>query len=46
MANQLEEARRIISEVDAQMAELFVKRMQAAEAVYAYKREYGRPILD
>ena len=46
MANQLEEARRIISEVDAQMAELFVKRMQAAEAVYAYKREYGLPILD
>ncbi len=46
MSNKLEEARRIINEVDAQMAELFVKRMKAAEMVYDYKKEYGLPILD
>ena len=46
MPNQLEEARRIINEVDAQMAELFVKRMRAAEMVYAHKKEFGLPILD
>ena len=34
MANKLEEARKIINEVDAQMAELFAKRMRAAELVY------------
>lgn len=46
MSNKLEEARRIINEVDAQMAELFVQRMHAAEMVYAYKKEHGLPILD
>ena len=34
MANKLDIARQIINEVDAQMAELFVKRMCAAELVY------------
>ena len=46
MANKLEEARKIINEVDAQMAELFVKRMRAAEMVFDYKKEFGLPILD
>ena len=46
MTNKLEEARKIINEVDAQMAELFVKRMRCAEMVYDYKKEYGMPILD
>ena len=46
MSNKLEEARKIINEVDAEMAELFVKRMRAAEMVYDYKKEYGLPILD
>ncbi|MBE5781365.1 MAG: bifunctional chorismate mutase/prephenate dehydratase [Clostridiales bacterium] len=46
MANKLEEARRIINEVDAQMAELFVKRMRAAELVFEHKKEFGLPILD
>ena len=46
MANKLEEARKIINEVDAQMAELFVKRMRAAELVYEHKKEYGLPIPD
>lgn len=44
--NQLEEARKIINEVDSKMAELFVKRMRAAEMVYAHKKELGLPILD
>ncbi len=46
MSNKLEEARKIINEVDAKMAELFVKRMRAAEMVYEHKREHGLPILD
>ena len=46
MANKLDEARKIINEVDSQMAELFVKRMRAAEMVYEYKKEFGLPILD
>ena len=46
MSGKLEEARAIINEVDAKMAELFVRRMEAAEMVYEYKKEYGLPILD
>ena len=46
MSNKLEEARKIINEADAQMAELFVKRMRAAELISAHKMEYGLPILD
>ena len=46
MASKLEQARKIINEVDAQMAELFVKRMHAAELVFDHKKEYGLPILD
>ena len=46
MSNKLEEARKIINEVDSQMAELFVKRMRAAELVCAHKMEFGLPILD
>lgn len=46
MASKLDEARKIISEVDSQMAELFVKRMRAAEMVFDYKKEFGLPILD
>ena len=46
MANKLEEARKIINEVDFQMAELFIKRMRASEMVYEHKKEFGLPILD
>ena len=46
MSDKLKEARKIISEVDRQMAELFVKRMRAAEEIAAYKSENGLPILD
>ena len=42
----LEEARNVINEVDTQMADLFVRRMRAAEMVAQYKREHGMPILD
>lgn len=44
--NKLEEARKIINETDAQMAELFVRRMQAAEMVFEHKKAFGLPILD
>ena len=46
MSNKLEEARKIINEVDSEMAKLFVKRMKAAELVFEYKKEHGLPILD
>ena len=46
MSGKLDEARKIINEVDRQMAELFVKRMKAAEMVYEHKKEFGLPILD
>ena len=46
MANKVEEARKIINDVDRQMAELFVKRMRAAKMVYDHKKEFGLPILD
>ena len=46
MSNKLEEARAIINDVDAQMAQLFVKRMRAVERVYEHKKECGLPILD
>ena len=42
MASKLEKAREIINEVDTQMAELFVKRMRAAELVYEHKKEVNR----
>lgn len=42
----LDEARLIINEVDAKMAELFVKRMKAAEMVAEHKKEHGLKILD
>ena len=46
MENKLEQARKIINEVDSQMADLFVKRMRAAEMVFEHKKAYGLPILD
>ena len=46
MANKLDEARKIINEVDAKMAQLFVERMKAAKMVYEHKKEFGLPILD
>ena len=42
----LQEARKIINDVDAQMADLFVQRMKAAEMVAQYKQEHGMPVQD
>ena len=39
MENKLEEARKIINDADAKMAELFIERMRAAEMVYEHKKE-------
>ena len=39
MKDCLQQAREVINEVDAQMAELFEKRMTAVQQVLAYKKE-------
>ena len=44
--DQLEQARIMINEVDQGMAKLFVRRMEAAQMVAAYKREHGLAVLD
>jgi len=46
MENMLDEARKIINEVDSKMAELFVTRMNAVKMVYEHKKNFGLPILD
>ena len=40
------EAREAIAKIDAEMAALFCKRMQAVECIAAYKREQGLPVFD
>ena len=44
--NKLEKARKIINEVDKEMAELFARRMEAAKLVAEHKKEHGLPVLD
>ena len=44
--DELERARKRINEIDREMAALFVQRMEASEAVAAYKREHGLPVRD
>lgn len=44
--NKLEKARSIINEVDKEMADLFLRRMQAVRLVAEHKAERGLPILD
>ena len=44
--NELEIARKIINEVDKEMASLFEKRMEAAQLVAKYKKEHSLSILD
>ena len=46
MQDCLQRARKTINEVDAQMAELFEKRMEAVRQVLAYKKEHNLPIQD
>ena len=43
---KLEKARLEINEIDKEMAELFVRRMRAAEEILAYKKERGLSVLD
>ena len=42
----LDEARKEIDLIDAQMAKLFEQRMAAAKKVAEYKKETGMPIFD
>ena len=43
---KLERARLIINEVDKEMLDLFIKRMDAAKMVGEYKKENNLPIFD
>lgn len=43
---ELKEAREEIRRIDAEMAELFLRRMEAAARIAAYKREHGLPVED
>ena len=42
----IEEARRIINEVDEQLVPLFIRRMKASEQIAAYKSMNGLPTRD
>ena len=42
----LDDARKIINDVDAKMADLFCQRMRAAEMVAQHKKEHGLKIFD
>lgn len=42
----LENARKIINEVDVQLAALFEKRMEAVKMVAEYKKQNNLPIFD
>ena len=42
----LDDVRQTINDIDAKMAELFAKRMEAANEIAAYKSEHGLEIYD
>lgn len=44
--SKLDDARKIINEVDQEMARLFEQRMKASEMVALYKKEHAMPIFD
>lgn len=46
MSNSLDDARKIINAADREMAELFVRRMQAAAEIAEYKKIHGLPVTD
>ena len=46
MPDPMKEARAIIDEADAGMAELFVRRMKAVQKIYDWKERYGLPVRD
>ena len=43
---ELQEYRKQINEIDAQLTKLFAKRMHVAAEIAAYKNERGLPVLD
>ena len=43
---ELHEIREEIRQIDEEMAELFVRRMEAVRKVAAYKNQRGLPVLD
>ena len=46
MKSKLDEARTIINEIDKEMIDLYIKRMQAVKMVAEYKLENNIPVLD
>lgn len=44
--SNLENARKIINEVDVQLAALFEKRMEAVKMVAEYKKQNNLPVFD
>ncbi len=46
MDDRLKALRKEIEETDRLMAELFVRRMETADKIAAYKRENGIPVSD
>lgn len=44
--NELEKARETINVIDEQIADLYVRRMDAAKQVAAYKKEHNLPVFD
>ena len=46
MEDRLQEARKVIERIDAEMAGLFTRRMAAAAEIAAYKKEHGLPVVD
>ena len=46
MSDELQQAREQIRKADEQMAQCFLRRMQAAKQIAAYKQAHGLPVLD
>ena len=44
--NELEKQRKVIKQIDAEMAKLFEKRMECAAAIASYKKQNALPIYD
>ena len=44
--NELEQARKDVNRIDAEMARLFEERMRAVSRIAAYKKENGLPVRD
>ena len=43
---EIQELRKQIDEIDSRMVELYIRRMEVAAQIGAYKRERGLPVLD